>query len=149
MAIGEKSIETRPWSTPYRGLVAIHAAKNLGSIDLVDEEPFSSALIRRGYPTYKRYGEQFVKKHALEFGAIVAVGELADCVQIGRADQSRIEDSSPDEYAFGNYEIGRFGWVFRNVRRLATPIPYRGQQGLWTLEPAIVDQINQEVSAHV
>ena len=27
VAIGAKRIETRSWSTPYRGLLAIHAAK--------------------------------------------------------------------------------------------------------------------------
>ncbi len=149
MAVGEKSIETRSWSTPYRGLVAIHAAKNLDSLDLVDEEPFESALIRRGYPTYKRYGQVFVKKHALEFGAIVAVGLLTHVGKIYRLpDEARIAGKEftvqSQEEAFGDYTPGRFAWIFHDVVRLAEPIPLRGQQGLWALDREVVERIQEQ-----
>jgi hypothetical protein len=38
VALGVKSIETRSWSTKYRGPLAIHAAKTLKGIDALDGE---------------------------------------------------------------------------------------------------------------
>jgi hypothetical protein len=152
MAIGAKKIETRHWATDYRGEVAIHAAKRWTGqeMDLVLDEPFLSELA-------KGYGQPFLlyPHQTLPLGAIVAFGELAGCFRISRSAIYQSTDASKEhwrveldepEMSFGNYEHGRFGWVFRNVRRLATPIPYRGQQGLWTLEPATVEQINQEAT---
>ena len=36
--------------------------------------------------------------------------------------------------AFGDYSPGRWGWMLRDVRPLAVPVPARGQQGLWQVE---------------
>jgi hypothetical protein len=57
VAIGAKTIETRGWSTSYRGPIAIHAAKKLipdfGSI--CHSEPFSSALEKAQYDEMGTY----------------------------------------------------------------------------------------------
>lgn len=147
MAIGAKKIETRHWSTEYRGEIAIDAAKkwNLDLRDITLTNPFYQELLK-GSPNKAPYEVLDLPK-----GCIVAVGELVDCVHTDGMYNSMkhrlAHVMTSTEEDFGDYSPGRFGWVFRNVRRLATPIPYRGQQGLWTLESAIVEQINQEVSA--
>ena len=64
----------------------------------------------------------------LPFGAIVAVGRLDGCTRIG------IDDiTTGDEKAFGDYTPGRFAWHFSNIKKLADPIPFRGQQGVFNI----------------
>jgi len=140
MAIGVKTIETRHWATDYRGLVVIHAAKKWTRelYDITFTEPFKSALESEIWDNHHTR----LDPNVLPLGSIVAVGELVAC----RVIPDRITLAEP-ERSFGDYSPGRFGWIFRNVRRLAETIPLRGQQGLWTLEPAIVERIEREVSA--
>ncbi len=116
VASGAKEWETRSWTTSYRGLVAIHAAK--------------------GYPGYARdfASAEFTlgrlsKRIAL--GAIIAVAEL---VGVRRADEVALEVSAL-ERLYGDYSPGRFAWRLANVRRLTEPIGARGALSLWTPEP--------------
>lgn len=67
MAWRFKIVETRSWITPFRGLVAIHASKTREAMDSADELLVKAGLAR---PT----GSAGV----YHFGAVVAVGELAD-----------------------------------------------------------------------
>src|SRR5688500_9822529 len=54
VAVGAKTIETRSWSTNYRGRIAIHAAKGLAGmtaaefVRLCSSEPFRSELGTEG-----------------------------------------------------------------------------------------------------
>lgn len=140
VAIGAKRIETRSWSTRYRGPLAIHAAKGLGPLGgdgpsrlahLCFVEPFKSALIQA-------YGEQASAeklRDMLPRGAIIAVCEL---IAIYRITDQGVEgfrpQPPPNEIAFGNYSPGRYAWLLANVRALPEPVPATGQQGLWTYE---------------
>ena len=114
MAVGAKTIETRSWSTNYHGLVGIHAAKSREGLEWWAHPAFQSALRTGGIhgPLDDSYG------------AVIAVGELMDCILIQHAPLG-------DEGEFGNYEPGRWAWRFRNLQRLPEPIPWRGRQGLW------------------
>lgn len=38
------------------------------------------------------------------------------------------------EGAFGDYTPGRFAWLLANVKKLETPTPYTGRQGLFDVE---------------
>jgi hypothetical protein len=90
VATGEKKIETRSWSTSYRGPIAIHAAKGLSSIggmggliDLCTTEPFRSVLTESG----RGQGESkdlplHVIVATLPRGAVVATARLVDCLPI-------------------------------------------------------------------
>lgn len=121
MAIGAKKIETRGWSTRYRGALAIHAAKRFDreQRELCRDEPFCSALERVGY-----------EPDDLPRGEIVGVVDLVDVLPT----QGQLFWSPEDpEVAFGDYALGRYAWVTRNARRLPNPIPWRGAQGLWVL----------------
>jgi hypothetical protein len=117
MALGEKKVETRSWRTPYRGPLAIHAAKGYPgwAKDIASYNPmFSSVLGARGVVRLPR-------------GGVVAVGRLVDVcgteqinLIIGRK-----------ERAFGDYTSGRYAWIFADVLALPEPIPARGALGLW------------------
>lgn len=133
MAEGFKLIETRSWSTPYTGLVAIHAAKTKEELATADEllPLLSDPAKARG----------FTLTHLLTLGAILAVGKLTGCART----TSLLRTISVDEETLGNYEPGRWGWVFEDIRRLPEPMPYKGQQGLWELPGAVASQLMEAV----
>src|SRR5262245_47216191 len=89
VAIGEKRIETRSWSTRYRGRIAIHAAKAfpLGAQELCYDDPFHSAICGAGV------GDG---PWALPRGAIVATARLVDCLPIDAAPIAGRDCIAPD-----------------------------------------------------
>lgn len=130
MALGEKRIETRSWSTKYRGPLAIHAAKagmSDGQLkDCCGREFFWDAL----------------KCQQLHPGHIVAVLRLFDCYSTERICFGK--NLSRQELAFGDYRLNRFGWATDLCFRLPEPIPYKGGQGLQYLPMAVVEQIKAQ-----
>ena len=38
------------------------------------------------------------------------------------------------EYRFGDFTLGRYGWELAEVRKLPEPVPAAGKQGLWNWE---------------
>lgn len=116
--------ETRSWSTSYRGPLAVHAGKT------TDRE-FLAEAIEEGYLT---------PKTTMVTGAIVAVGILADC----RTTTGAIVN--PDERFWGNYDAGRFMWMFKDLRTV-TPIPCVGHQGLWDLPDDIARELASLIEA--
>jgi hypothetical protein len=133
MACGFKLVETRPWATPYKGLVAIHAAKTREDLDMTQDlwELLSEDARRRG----------FLTPDPLPLGAIVAVGKLTGCART----TSLVRSISDDEKTLGNYEPGRWGWVFEDIRRLPEPMPYKGERGLWELPAEIRGRLKEAV----
>lgn len=140
VAMGVKTIETRSWSTRYRGPLAIHAAVAMPpeAISFAVEERAAHGWL----PPYVD----------LPRGAIVAVVELLACV--------RTEDFDPGgptrqwEDGYGDFSPGRFAWVFarEDGRRieLPAPIPCRGALGLWdvpadvaALLPALTEAVTR------
>ena len=131
VAIGENTIETRSWNTRYRGPLAIHAAKGFppDARALCRRQPYRAVLARRGYASA---GD-------LPLGAVIAVAVLEEVLVFDRDSLRRVRDEArrgslpAHEADFGDFSPGRFGFVLREVRRLAAPIPVRGMLGLWTL----------------
>jgi hypothetical protein len=124
VAMGAKRIETRSWSTRYRGPLAIHAGKGLAGmtkrqfVDLLRTEPFCSVLrplIAAGQ----------VNTDALPRGAIVAVADLVDILPV-----EQVQPTAP-ERSFGDYTPGRYAWLLADVCLVDPPIPSTGRQGLW------------------
>lgn len=154
VAIGAKRIETRSWSTSYRGPLAIHAAQGLGPVkgvwglrSLVGNEPFFSALADITEHTADVSLVDAIVG-ALPRGEIIAVCDLLGCEVIsygwpsnqqiaydgkwGRAHYPyRLTDQ---ERAFGDYSVGRYVWLLDNVRALPKPIPTKGSLGLWNYD---------------
>jgi hypothetical protein len=109
IALGIKRVETRSWSTKYRGPLAIHAGKKL-----VRREDIPEGLDIRCRP----------------LGAIVAICEL---VEVRLMDSDLIAEQHPCEIRWGDWRVGRYAWILENVRSwpLVHPIPFRGRQGLF------------------
>lgn len=137
VAIGAKRIETRSWSTSYRGSLAIHAGAGLGPVGGVRglraracREPFISALRAGGYDLDQ------VDVDALPRGAIVAVARLHSIYRITAGGVEGFRPQPPaNEIAFGDYTPGRYAWLFAEVRALPEPIPAKGALGLWEWTP--------------
>src|SRR5690348_441422 len=92
VAVGEKRIETRSWSTSYRGLLAIHAAKGwpLVAAALCADEPFRTALVPAAdFDRFVTVGREGVSAPDLPCGAVVATCWLIDCVRIEASDEVR------------------------------------------------------------
>ena len=141
MARGYKTIETRHWRTGYRGLVAILAAKRKQLADELEalKDIQSYVESRNGeFPGgASRWGYFASRPDALPRGCIVAIGDLFDCRLINHLASASM---SPLEFACGNYEPGRYGWMFRDIVTLPAPIPLRGRQGLFDLPADIARQ---------
>lgn len=110
IASGLKTIENRTWYTSYRGPIAIHAGVSTKWIDaargLLPEAP------------HRRY---------LEFGAIVAVGTLADCVPVAEVQGDR-------------FASGPWCWLLRDVRP-CEPLTLKGRLGLFNLDAETLSRI--------
>jgi hypothetical protein len=64
----------------------------------------------------------------LPYGSILGTVEIVDCV------------TASDSPWFS----GPYGFVLRDPRPLATPIPYKGRLGFWTVPDAIAAQIEEQ-----
>lgn len=134
IAFGYKHIETRSWSTSYRGLLAIHAAKGF---------PYQAKDLCVSYYVRHALGPHFGGTESgtlaseVPLGAVVATCSLVDCLPtVSDGYLSGVFEHYPDldtdvERNFGNYDSGRFAWVLENVNRITQPIPARGALGLW------------------
>lgn len=151
VAIGAKKIETRSWSTSYRGPLAIHASKGFpkDAQHLCFQEPFRSHL-----GEYVNLGEPYFGNHKFSLGCVVATCELINVVQIDNDAQwvnpikqspvfkrpidlayKRIPPRERSaEFVFGDYTPGRYAWILANVQSLPNPIPAKGRLGLWEWE---------------
>jgi len=107
MSDGRKRIETRHWRGPLDLVgqeIAIHAAKK------VDAE----ACRQFGYDP-----------KTIVRGAIVSTHKLLGYIQFTEQNRNAIMDR------YGNFEVGRWGWVLPIARKLYDPIPAIGHQGVW------------------
>jgi activating signal cointegrator 1 len=137
-----KHIETRGWSTNYRGDLLIHQTAGLGTM-FADEddlatfcaaEPFRSTLAALG----------ITEAAQLPRGLIIAKVNLVDVRPIPEFLPRWMGYTTPDagyewhlterERAFGNYKPGRYGLLLADIQALATPIPARGMPGLWEFD---------------
>lgn len=114
VAQGAKSIETRSWSTRYRGPLLIHAAATWSGHD----QRWAEALARRDVIRIPAGG--------LPRGVVVARVRLEDVVPT-----EDIVALEPVERMLGDYSPGRFGWFMTLLETYAEPIPARGALGLW------------------
>lgn len=129
MAAGYKSIETRSWEP--RGLrsgqlVAIHAAKRWtrAERELCAEMPFNHSLTLAKVRGLWDFNNP-------PLGCVVAIARFE---RVAPTQGGVFEEISWEEYEFGNFAPGRFGWIFSEVRALQ-PIPLRGAQGIFDWSP--------------
>lgn len=148
VVLGFKRIETRSWSTAYRGELGIHAAKGLGPVGGAEglrnlcyhNRAIFDALMAAGY--YEFNHSSCLKP--LPLGALLGQVNLLDCVETWPSwasvepwftgeHQGRAWHVPPPEpeQSFGDYRPGRFAWLLDEHCAFAEPIPCKGQLGLW------------------
>lgn len=127
-ALRLKWIETRSWATHYRGDIAIHAA----SIAKIAYKPVFERAPEQHRAIFKNAGYDYFWQ--LPQGEIVAIVELYDVQPVEHLLVNG--DADADEQHWGVYNPGRFGWMFRNIRRLEKPVRVSGHQGLWDWTPS-------------
>lgn len=129
IAHGHKKLETRSWSTSYRGLLAIHATAtwHSGVPELCLREPMFRLALSKHYPTLG----------SLPLGCIIATCFLIRCV---RAEDIRLS-LSDKELVFGDYSDGRWAWELGDVRLVDPPVACKGQRSIWSV-PSHVEIAN-------
>jgi hypothetical protein len=117
IAIGRKKVENRTWTTPYRGVVYIHAGKS-----------------------FKREGAYWMARtfrlkapSDAPRGAIVAVAELTDVVTRKSAKR------------FGRWFGGPYGLVLSNVRVLRSPVKTLGKLGLYRPSASVKRAVEKQL----
>lgn len=123
VAMGIKQYETRGWYTNYRGPLAIHAA---------GKHSFHSYYMNAAQTAIVAPD---LKIEDLPLGAIVAICDLTDCVEMTH---KMIMEMNETEKLVGDWMEGRWAWKLENIQPLETPVIYRGMQGLWNLPEGIL-----------
>lgn len=164
IAAGIKTIETRGWSTKYRGPLAIHAAaRKFGFTSDYSEVLRSMPLVQ-----YRRLGRHLRCARATAeemaqwpdarvdpemwenypLGQVVAIADLIDVFEVDvtamfqtpimlnpTGTQGGTWVTVPvSQIPYGHFAAGRFAWVLANVRPLQPPEPAVGKQGIWEWE---------------
>ena len=93
-----KIYETRSWKTNYRGEIYIHAAKIRSKA--------SNASIASTYLKSRENPEHIICKCILK-----------DCIYMTEEFIENIKKNEK-EYNCGLYEVGRYAWVLKNVRKI-------------------------------
>ena len=126
IAVGIKHIETRSWSTNYRGWLGIHAAKTKEGLKDYDEMLYD-ILTSDAEECVNRFDSGQAKM--LPRGSLVAIARLNDC----RPTES-MTNLTATELFWGNYEPGRYAWLFENIIPVFDGIPMKGAQGLFNIQ---------------
>ena len=113
VVMGVKQIETRSWSTAYRGPLLIHPSKGKAGEIFAHE------------PQFKKYIPDFKQ---LPFGYIIGKVTLTDVIRIGTGTLFNTSDEmmnklTLEEKAFGDYTPGAF------CRLLQIPISFMTPPG--------------------
>lgn len=128
-----KRIENRTWPCPPELIgepIALHAAHSWDANAIAH-------FIKHGIDHPQRR-ELYAK------GAITSVGTVSTVIDMGSGDVAmqiatrRLEDQM-------RWMFGPFAWVLVDVRRLTTPIPWRGAQGLRHLPPTTTAVIERQL----
>lgn len=155
IAIGAKRIETRSWSTSYRGPLAIHAAAHVpaGGLGYVPGRVNAVEILRAGGVLggadmdHRRPASWMECKYRLPLGAVVATCRLVDVVPTDLNAPSEHHDRwgyyvrhdgvlflGTQEFAFGDFTRGRYAWLLADVKPLDPSVPAKGRQGLWDID---------------
>ena len=131
-----KHIETRSWR-PYRRCL------------------FNRMAIHAGRKKMKRYPQKHMQVLTdrygplwkMPFGAVVAVATLMTVAQVvGHSEAGEllyvVEDGREPpggiwEDPWGDFSVGRYLWVFGDIRELDEPVPVIGRQGIWQWTPPV------------
>ena len=109
-----KQIETRSWKTNYRGKLLIHVAQKKITKDLLANEELMA----------------LVKKQEFNYGKIICECELVDCIYMDSEFIEKVKQNH-QEFICGEYKIGGYAWIIKNIKILDKEIIAKGRLGLW------------------
>ena len=116
---GVKTVETRSWSTKYRGALLIHAS---GSVSVPSKELIVN----------------YRKKIPLELPTMAIIGSvtLRDVITardfIDHNTTLGFDDLVAQERILGDLSGERFAWLLDDPKAFKEPVPAKGALGLWT-----------------
>ena len=123
---GNKKIETRSWKTSFRGEILIHASKKDMTHSLADRMTASE------FKYFVRCGIGF---SSLPTGSIIGVVTISDCILMTDEFIRKLKKEDPQEFAFGDYEAGRYAWILKDPKTMVPPARnIKGKLGLWNSE---------------
>jgi hypothetical protein len=133
VAIGAKKVETRSWSTNYRGLLAIHAAKGFPELaqQVCFTEPFRSVLLHQS--SARIIWNRQTKSSDFPLGQVIAIAQLVNVIAVEKY------LAVGQEAAFGDYSAGRFAWILKDLKILETPVSAKGSLGLWNWDGGVLE----------
>lgn len=134
LVTGIKKIETRHWSTKYRGPLMIHASQTKKGMSSVLE-------IKRTLDTHAFYKDAFPKD--FDFGGYVGIVDLVDCVPTVLLNRHGAISDPIIERAVGNFQDGRYGWLTLHRQAFKNIVPAKGKQGFWTLSDTELASIQE------
>jgi activating signal cointegrator 1 len=132
---GWKEVETRSWSTNYRGPLAIHAGK---------KRDVDGAMLHLKLNSCRGLSDHLLPPfEQLPFGCIIATCNLVAVFPTHLVETESKKLKRPFEPAngwdferiFGNYVNGRFAWILRDVVPVVPHIETHGWQRLWNWTP--------------
>jgi len=127
IATGQKRLETRTWSTDYRGALLICAGAK--SHDLFEFYNFETGLLGLNNRSAKSVFE-IHKKLAFAYGQAICVVDLVG-IQPFKKGKAVEDDACVDWYP------GAFSWEFENVR-LIEPFDVKGKLRLFETDDSLI-----------
>lgn len=123
-----KLIETRSWSTTWRGEILIHAAKNypIWARNLAHQPEFRDGI---GWGT---------DPEKLPRSVGLCVVEIIGCVRTEEMHKAEFilgHKPSVRELHYGDYGGGRYAWLLKYLRPWPDRTPMKGALGLWETDP--------------
>ena len=116
--IRKKFVETRSWSTKYRGELYIHASMTkMKKCDSENKELMS-----------------LIENISLNYGDIICKCKLVDCIYMTKEYVEDMKKNNYQEYICGIYEEGRYAWILDDIQILEKPIKAKGQLGIWNYD---------------
>lgn len=131
LVLGFKRVETRSWYPNHVEIESlwIHASKGASTFglrylrEMCQTWPFRQCLAEAGYNGF----DELPRGQMLGRGTLAGYRTLNERQTLDYNNQP----ISEHEYAFGDYAVGRRGWLFDSMEKLETPIPAKGALQLW------------------
>ncbi|MEG2457774.1 MAG: ASCH domain-containing protein [Bacilli bacterium] len=124
----KKFIETRSWKTNYRGELFIHA-----SLSKIKNNILKDKLLK-----------DIISTSEMNYGYIICKCKLVDCIYM---DEKFLKDIklNKKEYICGEYSLGRYAWILKNIEVLKEPIKAKGSLNIWNYynETEIMTKMNK------
>lgn len=153
IAEGHKTIETRSWAPPKALIgerIAIHAAQRPIQLSKLNARTYETTMsMAAHWPGWWK---------GAPAGAVVATAMLEDAMHVTWVASGVDEDAYIRVYGdsilrtdsprlqskiwvpldpYGDFSMGRWLWILRDIEKVDNPIPATGHQGLWEWQQGV------------